>query len=224
MRIPLANLLGKSPLPRVNELMAAVRAAADKVPMITDLLIEGDQAGVERVAKETSILEGEADEVKNRVRGEMPLRLFLPVDRRDLLRLVSEIDAVADCAEDVGVLLTMRPLTVPVGMHEVLRHYVGHVMETVRAAERLVADLDDLARASFSGVSAQEAHEKIEELSRCEHEADKLQDQCAKALFRAEDELPPVAIFMWTKVLNKIGDMANHAENVGDQFRLFLAH
>jgi uncharacterized protein Yka (UPF0111/DUF47 family) len=30
-------------------------------------------------------------------------------------------------------------------------------------------------------------------------------------------------VFMWTKVLNKIGDMANHAENVGDQFRLFVA-
>ncbi|MDH5491525.1 MAG: DUF47 family protein, partial [Myxococcales bacterium] len=60
-------------------------------------------------------------------------------------------------------------------------------------------------------------------VGRKEHEADKLQDQCAKLLFRAEDEMPPTAIFMWTKVLNKIGDMANHAENVGDQFRLFIA-
>lgn len=223
MRIPLANLLGKSPLPRVNELMAAVRACADHVPVLMELLVAGDQAGVDRVAKETSILEGEADAVKNRVRGEMPVRLFLPVDRRDLLRLVSEIDAVADCAEDVGVLLTLRPLTVPEDMGEVLLRYVAHVMETVQAAERLVATLDDLARASFAGVEADDAIAKIEELSRCEHEADKLQDQCAKALFRAEDEMPPVALFMWTKVLNKIGDMANHAENVGDQFRLFLA-
>ena len=34
----------------------------------------------------------------------MPVRLFLPVDRRDFLRLVRQIDAVANCAEDVGVL------------------------------------------------------------------------------------------------------------------------
>ena len=45
----------------------------------------------------------------------------------------------------------------------------------------------------------------------------------AKTLFRSEGELSPVAIFMWTKLLNKIGDIANHAENVGDQFRLFVA-
>ena len=42
-------------------------------------------------------------------------------------------------------------------------------------------------------------------------------------LFKEEDAMPPAAVFMWTKVLNKIGDMANHAENVGDQFRLFVA-
>ena len=223
MRIPLANLLSKSPLPRVGELMTSVRTCADKVPELVRALNAGDQALVERLAKETSILEGAADEVKNLARAEMPVRLFLPVDRRDVLRLVSEIDAVADCAEDVGVLLTLRPLIVPTGMGEVLEEFVDQVMHTVGAAEDLVGTLDRLGKASSGGAASDEALAFVDELGRREHEADKLQDQCAKALFRAEDELPPVAIFMWTKVLNKIGDMANHAENVGDQFRLFVA-
>ncbi len=59
--------------------------------------------------------------------------------------------------------------------------------------------------------------------NRQEHEADKRQDQAAKLLFQQEELISPVAIFMWNKVLNKIGDMANHAENVGDRVRLFLA-
>jgi len=223
MRIPLANLLVKSPLPRIGELMSAVHACAAKMPDLMRALAAGDQATVERLAKETSILEGAADEVKNRARAEMPVRLFLPVDRRDVLRLVSEVDAIADCAEDVGVLLTLRPLRVPDTMPELLEDYVTRVMETVGAAEDLVGTLDKLVKGSFSGAAADEATSLIDELGRREHEADKSQDQCAKALFRAEDELAPVAIFMWTKVLNKIGDMANHAENVGDQFRLFIA-
>lgn len=223
MRIPLANLLAKSPLPRIGELMAAVRSCADKVPPLIEALLHGDQAGVERLAKETSILEGAADEVKNAVRSDMPLRIMLPVDRRDVLRMVSEVDAIADCAEDVGVLLTLRPLDVPVGMRECLRDFVGGVMETVRAAEQLVGSLDLLVKAGFGGAAAKEAMTRIQVLSEREHAADKLQDQCAKALFRAESEMAPVALFMWTKVLNKLGDMANHAENVGDQFRLFVA-
>ncbi len=223
MRIPLANLLVKSPLPRVGEMMATVKECAQKVPELVGCLLRGDQAGVERLAKETSILEGKADAVKNLARAEMPVRLFLPVDRRDVLRLVSEIDAIADCAEDVGVLLTIRPLVVPPAMGPVLEEFVARVMHTIDAAEELVAVLERLVKSSFAGPTADEALRLVDELGRREHEADKLQDQCAKALFRAEDSMPPVAVFMWTKVLNKIGDMANHAENVGDQFRLFVA-
>ena len=54
MRIPLANLLSKSPLPRVGELMTSVRTCADKVPELVRALNAGDQALVERLAKETS--------------------------------------------------------------------------------------------------------------------------------------------------------------------------
>ena len=75
----------------------------------------------------------------------------------------------------------------------------------------------------FAGPPAERVLEQSAILGRAEHEADKIQDQCAKVLFKEEADLPPVAVFMWTKVLNKIGDMANHAENVGDQFRLFVA-
>ncbi|MEM9069337.1 MAG: TIGR00153 family protein [Myxococcota bacterium] len=223
MRIPLANLLVKSPLPRISELMTAVRATADKVPVIIEHLQDGDQAGVDRLAKETSILEGAADEVKNLARTEMPASIFLPIDRRDVLKLISEIDAIADCAEDVGVLLTLRPLTVPDEMKDVLDEFVQKVMATLEVSGRLAATMERLVKASFGGPTAEEVLELVDELGRREHEADKVQDQCAKALFRAEDEMSPVALFMWTKVLNKLGDMANHAENMGDQFRLFVA-
>ncbi|RZV52698.1 MAG: DUF47 family protein [Deltaproteobacteria bacterium] len=104
-----------------------------------------------------------------------------------------------------------------------LREFVQAVMLTVAKAAELVDMMDDLIGAGFSGKAAEAAMAKADEIGRLEHEADKLQDRCAKALFRAEDSISPVSIFMWTKVLNKIGNIANHAENVGDQFRLFVA-
>jgi hypothetical protein len=223
MRIPLANLLARNPLPRVGDLMVEVIRTSDGVQELIRLLAEGDQAGVERVAKEISALEGKADDAKNAARSKMPVRLFMPVDRRDVLKLISEIDAIADCAEDVGVLLTIRPLSIPEGMESVLDNFVESVLETVREAAKLIDLIDDLVEAGFAGPPAEQVLQQSAILGRAEHEADKIQDQCAKVLFRAEDSMPPAAVFMWTKVLNKIGDMANHAENVGDQFRLFVA-
>lgn len=222
MRIPLANLLVRSPLPRIGELMDEVVLCSEKVPEIVEALIAGDQPAVERLAKEASVAEGKADNAKNRVRAKMPVRLFLPVDRRDVLKLISEIDAIADCAEDVGVLLTIRPLEVPDDMKTLLGLFMERVMDAVKSAAELTNCIDDLIASGFGGRPAERVLRLVDEVSRKEHEADKLQDQCARALFKAEDTMKPTAVFMWTKVLNKMGDMANHAENVGDQFRLFI--
>ncbi|MGB8328749.1 MAG: TIGR00153 family protein [Polyangiales bacterium] len=223
MRIPLANLLARNPLPRVSELMTQVMNTSNRVEELIGLLAKGDQAGVERVAKEISVLEGKADDAKNAARSKMPVRLFMPVDRRDVLKLISEMDAIADCAEDVGVLLTIRPLSVPEAMQSILTLFVERVLETIREASKLIDLIDDLVESGFAGPPAEQVLEQAAILGRAEHEADKIQDRCAKILFKAENTMPPAALFMWTKVLNKIGDMANHAENVGDQFRLFVA-
>ena len=203
--------------------MERVERCVACVPQLIDLLVASDSAGLERVAKEASVLEGLADEAKNEFRAKMPVRLFLPVDRRDLLRLITQIDGIANCAEDVGVLLTLRPYELPEGLEGELRALVDSVMKTVNAAGELVGMMDDLMGAGFAGTAAEVALAKADEIGRLEHDADKLQDRCAKTLFRAEDQMSPVAIFMWTKLLNKIGSIANHAENVGDQFRLFVA-
>lgn len=223
MRIPLANLLARNPLPKVGDLMTEVVRTSERVQDLIELLSRGDQPGVERLAKEISVMEGKADDAKNVARSKMPVRLLMPVDRRDVLKLISQIDAIADCAEDVGVLLTIRPLTVSEEMKPFLHLFVERVLETIREAAKLIDMIDDLVESGFAGPPAERVLEQAAILNRAEHEADKIQDRCAKVLFKEEDTMAPTAVFMWTKVLNKIGDMANHAENVGDQFRLFVA-
>ena len=97
MRIPLGRLLaGRSPLPRAGRLMTRVVECTDRVPELIEHLLAGDQEKVVGVAKEISRLEGKADETKNALRTGLPAKLFLPVDRRDVLRLVGQIDAIAD--------------------------------------------------------------------------------------------------------------------------------
>lgn len=224
MRIPLAHLLVSSPLPRISTLMDRVVECASEVPTLIGHLVEGDQAAVVRVAKEISILEGKADDAKNEIRESMPIRLFLPVDRRDVLKLLSQIDCIADSAEDVAVLLTFREAVVPEEMKTLLPMFVDRVLDSVRTSQELVATLDTLLRSAFGGKAAEQAKVIIGQLVRKEHEADKIQDQLVKIVFQLEDKMSPVEIFMWMKILEEIGDMANHAENVGDQFRLFLAH
>jgi len=223
MRIPLVSLLVKSPVPQVNQMMHRVEACAARVPELIDRLIKNDYAAVEQIAEEISRLESEADDIKDAIRLRIPVRLFLPVDRRDLLRLISQIDGIADCAEDVAVLLTLRRLEVPDRLKPILPTFVDRVTEVLRASRALMDAYEELVTASFGGKAAERVLAEIRNVEHLEHEADKLQSQCAKALFSVDDDLSAASVFIWTKVLTKIGDMANHAKHIADQFRLFVA-
>lgn len=223
MRIPIGRLFGRNPFPALGGLMQSVVHCAEQVPPIIDALIAGDQAKVVEQAKLISKLEAQTDAIKNDLRDTLPGSLFLPVDRRDLLQLIGQMDSIADCAEDAGVLLTLRTFAVPPPMVDLLRRFLDAVMATVRAAADVIEAVEVLLSSGFGGSGADRTRALIRTLGQLEHEADKIQDQIAKVLFQQEGELSAVAIFMWTKLLNKIGDMANHAENVGDRVRLFLA-
>ena len=156
------------------------------------------------------------------LRDRLPRSLLLPVDRRDLLHLIVEIDAMADCAEDAGVLLTWRALTVPPELEGLLRSLVQQVMATVDAAAEVVQGLDELLQSAFSGPAAAAQQARIKALGAAEHRVDKVQDQIAKRLF-GDDALPAAELVLWTRFLQALGDIANHAENVGEHMRLFLA-
>ncbi|MCA9581540.1 MAG: TIGR00153 family protein [Myxococcales bacterium] len=219
----LANLFAKNPLSGVCEQMDRVVICAEGLLPLIDALIANDQEEVRKQAKHISQLERAADDQKNEVRSHIPPRLFLPVARRDLLRLIAHIDSMADSTEDVGVLLSLRAMEVPEPMKAPLRLYAEKAVASAYAARDLVKQIDGLLAAGFKGRAASRAKESIVALSLQEHETDKLQDQLAKLVFQMEKELSPVAIMMWMKILREIGDIANHAENVGDQFRLFIA-
>jgi predicted phosphate transport protein (TIGR00153 family) len=217
------NLFRKSPFGPLQEHMKRVTETAHRVTHLFDALIAGDQGKVKEHARHLSQLEGEADKVKNEVRDHLPKSVFMPVARGDLLRHIGTQDAIADCAEDLGVLLTIREMPVPDWMAPLLRDYIVRVLEAVDLAGNIVAELDVLVEAGFGGPEADRVMNMVSELNLAEHNADKVQDQIAKQLFAHEDSMKPVAVFMWSKIFNKIGDLANHAENVGDRIRLFIA-
>jgi predicted phosphate transport protein (TIGR00153 family) len=202
---------------------AKVQECTDLVPDLFEACYADDQDALLALAKQISHKEHEADVTKTRVRDAMPSSLLLPVDRRDALDVLSSLDAVADCVEDVAILFTIRRMEPHEKLEEPLRLLVGRVMATVDKSLSIVKQLEDVSRASFSGREAERIRAMLDELGRLEHEADKAQDMLAKVLFSIEDEIKPVSVMMWGKIFNKVGDIANHAERTGNRLRLFFA-
>jgi predicted phosphate transport protein (TIGR00153 family) len=220
----LASLFAKSPFGPIQEHQHKVEECAELVPTIIEACLHGNHERVRTLAREISSLEAEADKIKNQVRDQLPRSLFMPVSRGDLLNVLAAQDAIADNAEDLAVLITMREMEpLPEEVADLLRQLVQKCLEVVRESTEVVDTLGTLVHASFSGPEAQKVLHLIDELDREEHEADKIQDQLAKTFFRNEDHFKPAAIYLWMKIFNKVGDLANFAEKMTHRIRLFMA-
>lgn len=218
----ISKLFGKSPFEPLYQHMVKVKECVDLVRPLMDALLQGETKKVKEIAKKIFKAEHYADMVKKDIRSQLPKSIFLPVARGDLLRFLKEQDHIADSAEDLAVLLTLRKTTVPEEMKEDLKDFVDKVLETYEMAMIVSSEIKLLAETSFGGAEAHKVTELIEQIKVKEWEADKAQMNTAKKLFSIEEKLDPVSVVMWMKILRELGTLANHAENAGDQMRMML--
>jgi len=202
--------------------MLKVKECVDFVGPLMEALLKGEQEKVESFAEKIFKAEHDADLVKKEIRGHLPKSIFLPVSRGDILRFLKEQDNIADSAEDLAVLVTLRKMMVPEELKDELKDFVRKVLETYEMAMNVSSEIKLLAETSFGGAEAHKVMDMIEQLKEKEFEADKAQMKAAKKMFSLEKKLDPVSVTMWMHIFGELGALANHAENAGDQMRLML--
>ncbi len=219
----IANLFGHSPIrPMQEHMRAAVECARQILPLFEEM-VAGDTAAVAVRHQEIDRLEHEADRIKNEIRSHLPKRMFLAVERRDMLEILDYQDSIADVAQDIAELADMRGMVVPKPLASAFLDLVRRVVTACEQAERVINELDELVETGFRGREAARVDEMIEELSRMESDTDELEERVQRLLFGIEDELGISAIF-WYKLIDYVGDMADYAERVGNRLRLLTAN
>lgn len=221
---PIAALFGKSPIRPLQEHMGVVEECVAEMVPLFEALRAGDRERIVEIKDRVFALETRADELKNDIRSHLPKSLFLPVDRRDLLSLLKTQDSIADTAQDVAGLLCVRDMRIPEPLKNLVPPYVQRNLDATKQCRKVINELDELLAASFRGPSADAVLAMVDELNHIETDADRQAMELLRALFEAEDTLKPLAVVFWYRLIRMIGDIADHAENVGDRLRLLLAH
>jgi len=220
---PLAGLLRKSPFKPIQEHLRKVFACICLLPPIFDALYKGDQEQVEVIARQIDELETEADKMKSEFRLHMPKTLFMPVDRRDLLTLLRDQDAMADTTEKISQILISRVMEVPEAIKEQLDALLNATMEISSEAKAMVEELDELVQVGFAGREYEKVITMISGVRRSEHNIDHILHDLRKTLFSIEDTLNPVSVIFWYQLIELLGDISNQAENISDRLLLFLS-
>lgn len=219
----IAELFGKSPFGPLVEHTNKVNEAVRDVRPLVEAFLDERYDEVERIYERISKLEHKADVIKREIRNHLPKSLFLPVDRGDMLKFLKEQDAIADTAEDIAVLLTVRRTRVPPVLREGILALTDKVIEVSETLVEAAGELKNLQEASFKGKGAEHVIELIEQVSQGEYEADCIQTDVSRLLYDHETEVDPISVYFIMKLFRLLGEIANHAENTGDNLRMMLA-
>ena len=216
------SMFAKSPFKPLVSHIDQVNECVNKIKPLFDAYNSKDYKKVEEIAKDISKVEYKADKIKTDIRQHLPQSIFLPVDKRDFMGLLSAQDDIADAVEDLAVLMRIKNIDVPEQLCEPLMDLVMHVVGLANDACNMIRELEDLLEASFGGAEAEKVDEMASNLGTAEYEADKKQFLLAQKLFSLND-LGAADLFLLNEVIKKLGGVADQSEKIGKTLHLFLS-
>lgn len=220
---PILSLFGSSPVSPLQQHMTKAMECAAELPALVEAACNDDQDTVATQQERIAALENEADDLKHSLRLHLPRSLFLPVDRRDLLEVLTAQDSVANRTKDIAGLVRGRRMHFPENIQAKLMALTKRSVDACKQAETTVNELEELVHTGFRGSEVTLVESMIDELDRIEKDTDVLQVEVRAALFAQETELPPVTVMFYYEVIDAIGDLADCAQRVGSRLQLMLA-
>ncbi|ABO22490.1 TIGR00153 family protein [Shewanella loihica] len=224
--MPVNSILGvfaKSPIKPLQDHIDKVHDCASILVPFFDATVAGDWDKAVQLRKQISQSEREADELKREIRLTLPGGLFMPVERTDLLELLTQQDKIANKAKDISGRVIGRQLLVPEAIQDTFNAYLARCLDAVAQAKQAINELDDLLETGFRGREVDLVAKMIVELDKIEEDTDDLQIKIRRQLFSIENQLNPVDVMFLYKIIEWVGDLADLAERVGSRLELMLA-
>lgn len=220
--LTIAKLFGKSPFAPLQIHMGKVALCIKKLAEVFVLLKKGNFEKIETVVKELCKLEHEADLTKNDIRNHLKKSLFLPIDRSHFLDILSLQDSISDKAEDIGLLLKLKPLEPFENLESEVQSFFKKNEEVFLATHQIICEFDELLESSFGGVEAEKVKSMVEQTAHKEHEVDVLAQVLLKTLFTKGDLLSHSSFYLWLKLIEEIRSIASLSEKLANRVRMVL--
>lgn len=218
-----AHLFQEAPLYPLQRHMLVVEDCVAKVPPLFEALWGGDQKEVRALRDQIFLAEGLADHLKNEIGSYLCRSTAGTFDRRDLLALLSAQDSIADGARDLAGLAGMREMEVSDSLKELLQPLVEHTLMATQRCFEVAQELDQLLGETAAAGSEDLITGLQADLTAIEHDLEGRLVDLGETLFERDAQIPPVAVFIWYELIQKVSELAFGAVRVGDSLRSILA-
>ncbi|KMK51504.1 phosphate transport regulator [[Actinobacillus] muris] len=220
------NILGlfaQSPLKPLQKHAKKVTECCGLLVPFFEATFENDWTKAEEIRRQIIDLEHRADTLKREIRLKSPRGLFMPVERTDLLELVTQLDKLANYAKDISGRIIGRQLVIPQNVQPAFERFLTRSLDAAVHVGKVIDEMDHLLETGFRGRELNFVNKMILELDIIEDDTDQLQILLRKAILSIENEHSPIDIMVIYKIVEWIGVLADQAQRIGSRIELMLA-
>ncbi len=217
------NMFGPSPIRPIEQHMRKTYLCAKQLYPFFEAVLDQDWQTASAIKDKIVSIEKEADLIKRDLRLHLPTGLFLPVARTDLLELLSAQDRIANKAEDIAGLIISRKMIIPEPLSALFMPFLHRCLDAAKQACKAINELDELLESGFRGSEVKIVGDMILTLDEIEHDSDDKLAEIRHRIFEMEKDLPAIDVIFLYKLVQWIGDLADHAQTVGGRLQILIA-
>lgn len=217
------EVFAKSPIKPIEDHINKVHQASAALMPFFEHVFQSNWQQAETLRLEIRQLEREADEMKRNIRLQLPRGLFLPVERTDLLELITQQDKIANKAKDISGRVIGREMDIPATIQADFMAYLSRCIDATKQAAKAINELDELLETGFRGREVTLVESMLSELEAIEQDTDEMQINLRRQLRAVEQQLNPIDAMFLYKIIEWVGDLADISERVGARLELMLA-
>lgn len=217
------NVFGPSPIKPIEQHMHKTYLCAKELCPFFEAVLNHDWEQASQIKSKIVKLEKEADLIKRDLRLHLPTGLFLPVARTDLLELLTSQDKIANKAQDIVGLIIGRRMEIPKAIAPLFMPFLHRCLDAAKQACKAINELDELLETGFRGSEVNIVEEMIVTLDEIEHDCDEKLAEIRQCIFKLEKDLTAIEIIFLYKLMQWIGELADHAQTVGSRLQILIA-
>ena len=186
--------------PRGREFFDLFEEAGGNIVRAADLLEQMLRDYPERadLAREILICEQEGDRITHDVIHALNSSFVTPIDREDILELISALDDIVDFTEEVADFLGLYKIEAPMEQAQRMAHILVQTTREIAFATPLLRDFsDDIAK-------------HTQEIHRLENEGDRTQREAMAALF--DTGVDPMLVIRWKDIYERLEEAIDACE------------
>ncbi len=220
------NILGlfaQSPLKPLQQHSKKVTECCGLLVPFFESTFKNEWNDAEEIRRKIIDLEHRADTLKREIRLKSPRGLFMPVERTDLLELVTQLDKLANYSKDISGRVIGRQLIIPTEIQGVFQQFLSRSLDSTIHVDKVINEMDHLLETGFRGRELNFVNNMILELDTIEDDTDQLQIVLRKAMLGIESQYNPIDIMFLYKIIEWVGVLADQAQRIGSRIELMLA-